>query len=112
MEEATEEVAGAIMGDMLTAMAIMGDMDMVGGAILTGVIPTGGVTLMGGVIPTIPTTIPTTILITTGVMRNCRCLQKELLPRQHRYSSNLLIGTSVRIQKVTIPTLKIARVAG
>ena len=112
MEEATEEVAGAIMGDMLTAMAIMGDMDMVGGAILTGVIPTGGVILMGGVIPTIPTTIPTTILITTRTMEVRRCLHKRLLLRQKRDNSNLLIGASVRTRRATTLTLKIARRAG
>jgi hypothetical protein len=104
MEEATEEVVGAIMGDTLTAMAmamaITGDMDMdmVGGVILTG-----GVPLI---------TIPTTILITMGPMGGCRCFHKRLLLRQNRDNSNFLIGTSARTQRVTTPTLKIARVVG
>ncbi len=105
MEEATEEVAGAIMGDTLTAtamaiaMAITGDMDMdmVGGVILTG----------GA-----PLTIPTTILITMRAMGGCRCFHRRLLLRQNRDNSNLLTGTSVRTQRVTTPTLKIARVVG
>ena len=105
--EATEELAGGIMGDTLTAMAITGDMDMVGGVPLTG-----GVILIGGIIHSLPTTIPTTIPITTGVMRNRPCLQRGLLHRQHRDCSNLLIGTFVRTQRVTTLTLKIARVVG
>ncbi len=104
-EEATEEVVGAIMEDTLTAMAmaITGDMDMdmVGGVILTGGAPL-----------TIPTMIPTTILITMRAMGGCRCFHKRLLLRQNRDNSNLLIGTSVRTQRVTTPTLKIARVVG
>jgi hypothetical protein len=103
MEEATEEVVGAIMGDTLTAtamaMAITGDMDtdMVGGVILTG----------GA-----PLTIPTTILITMRAMGRFRCFHKRLLLRQNRDNSSLLIGTSVRTRRVTTPTLKIARVVG
>jgi len=101
MEEATEEVVGAILGDTLTAtamaMAITGDMDMVGGVILTG----------GA-----PLTIPTTILITMRAMEGRRCRHKRLHLRQNSDDSNLLIGTSVRSQRVTTPTLKIARVAG
>jgi len=103
MEEATEEVVGAIMGDTLTAtaiamaMAFTGDMDMVGGVILTG----------GA-----PLTIPTMILITMRAMGGCRCFHKRLLLRQNRDNSNLLIGTSVRTQKVTTPTLRIVRVVG
>ena len=120
MEEATGEVVGATMGDTVTAMAITGDMDMVGGVILTGgaggAIPTGGVPLTGGAILTIPimipSTVPTTILITMGVMGNRRCLQKGLALRQRQGSSNLLIGTSVRTRRVTTHMLKTARVAG
>jgi hypothetical protein len=105
MEEATEEVAGAIMGDTPTAtaiaiamaMAITGDTDMVGGVILTG-----GTTL----------TIPTMILITMKAMRACRCFHKRLILRQNLGNSNLLIGTSVRTQRVTTPTLRIARAVG
>jgi hypothetical protein len=109
MEEATEEVVGAIMGDTLTAtaMAITGDMDMVGGVILIGeVIPTGGTALI------IPIIILTTILITMRAMEGRRCRHKRLHLRQNSDDSNLLIGTSVRSQRVTTPTLKIARVAG
>ena len=54
MVEATEEVAGAIMLDTLTAMAITGDMDMV-----------GRVTLIGGTTVTIPIII---ILGDAGVL--------------------------------------------
>jgi hypothetical protein len=87
---------------MAMAMAIMEDMDMVGGVILTG-----GTTLI-----TIPTIIPTTILITMMAMGDCRCFHKGLLLRQNRDNSNLLIGTSVRTQRVTTLTLKIAPVVG
>ncbi len=104
-EEATEEVVGAIMGDTLTAtvmaMAITEDMDMVGGVILTGGVPL-----------TIPTMISTMILITMRAMEGCGCFHKRLLLRQNRDNSNLLIGTSVRTQRVTTPMLKIARVVG
>ena len=95
----------AITGDsvMATVMDFLGD--MVGGVILTG-----GTTL------TIPTTIPTptpiTIPITMGAMGNRRCLHKGLPLRQNRDNSNLLIGTSVGIQRVTTPTSKNARVVG
>jgi len=121
MEEATEEVVGAIMGDTLTAtaMAITGDMDTVGGVILIGgvtpiggVIPTGGVILTGGTILTIPTMIPTTVLITTRAPEGRRRCHEGLLLQQNLDKSNLLIGTSVRTQRVTTPTLKIARVVG
>ena len=92
---------------VVAIMVIMGDLDMVGGVILTG-----GTTPMILTIPTmIPSMIPTTILI-TGVMGNRRCLQRGLAPRQHLDNSNLLIGTSVRIQRVTTPTLKIVGVVG
>jgi hypothetical protein len=104
--EATEDIAEAmveaVMGDsvMATAMAFLGDLDMIGGVILTG-----------GTTPTIPTTIltiiPTTILITMGVMGNRRCLR-----RQNRHNSNLLFGASVRTQKVTTLTSKIAAGVG
>ncbi len=107
-EGATEEVVGAIIKDTLMgtaivimatamAMAITGDMDMVGGVILTG-----GTTL----------TIPTMALITMRDIGGCRCSHKRLLLRQNRDNSNLLIGTSVRTQRVTTPTLRIARVVG
>ncbi len=98
MVGATGDRVAAIMGDsvMATAMAFLGDLDMIGGVILTG-----GTTL------TIPTTIltiiPTTILITMGFMGNRRCLR-----RQNRHNSNLLFGASVRTQKVTTLTSKIA----
>ena len=119
--EATEEVVGAIMGDTLTAtaMAITGDMDMAGGVIVTGgviliggVILTDGVILIGGITLTIPTMIPTTTLILMKAMRGRRCFHKELLLRPNGDNSNLLIGSSVRTQRVTTPTLKIARVVG
>jgi len=108
MEEATEEVVGVIIKGTLMAtaiaimatamaMAITGDMDMVGGVILTG----------GA-----PLTIPTMVLITMRAMGGCRCFHKRLLLRQNRDNSNLLIGTSVRTQRVTPPTLRIARVVG
>ncbi len=104
---ATEEVAGVIK-DTLTATAIVimaiamamvitGDMDMVGGVILTG-----GTTL----------TIPPMALITMRDIGGCRSSHKRLLLRQNRDNSNLLIGTSVRTQRVTTPTLRIARVVG
>jgi hypothetical protein len=56
--------------------------------------------------------IPTTILITTRALEGRRCFHKGLLLRQNRDNSNLLIGTSVRTQRGTTPTLKIARVVG
>ena len=121
--EATGEVVEAIMGDMLTAtamaMAITGDLDMVGGVILTGgvilmgeVTPTGGVTLTGGTALTIPTIIPTTILIIMRTTEDRRCLHERLHLRQNWDDSNLPIGASVRTQRVTTPTLKIARGVG
>lgn len=112
---ATGAAVGVIMGDMLmaTAMAITGDMDMVGGVILiggaipiAGVIPTGGITLI------IPTMTPTMILITMRAMECRRSSHKGLLLRRNRDNDNLLIGTFVRTQRVTIPTLKIAPVVG
>ena len=91
-------MVGAITGDMLTA--IMGDMGMVGGVILTGgATPTGGLTLI-------------TIPIIMGVMGNRQCLRKGLPLRQHLGNSNLLIGTSARTQRVTTRMLKIAQVVG
>lgn len=102
MVGAAGDMVEAIMGDsvMATAMAFLGDLDMIGGVILTG-----GTTL------TIPTTIltiiPTTILITMGVMGNRRRLR-----RQNRHNSNLLFGASVRTQKVTTLTSKIAAGVG
>jgi hypothetical protein len=126
MVEAMEEVVRAILGDTLTATAVVtGDMDMGGEAILiggviliAGVILIGGVTLTDGVIRTggttltIPTMIPTTILITMRAMEGRRFFQKGVLLWRNRENSNLLIGTSVRTQRVTTPTLKIARVVG
>ncbi len=118
----TEEVVGAITGDTLTAtgMATMADMDMVimvdmgmvggvilmGGAILIGeVIPMGGVTLIGGGALIIT---PTTVLTT---MRSRRLHKKSHLQLKGD-DGNLPIGTSVKIQKVTTPMLKVARVVG
>ena len=109
MEEATEEVVGVIIKDTLMAtaiaimatamaMAITGDMDMAGGVILTG-----------GALLTIRTTMA---LITMAAIGGCRCFPKRLLLRQNQDNSNLLIGTSVRTQKVTTPTLRIVRVVG
>ncbi len=102
-------MVGAIMGDTLTAtaMAITGDMDMVGGVILMD-----GVILIGGTTLTIPTMIPTTILITMRAMEGRRCFHKGLILWRNRDNSDLLIGTSVRTQRVITPMLKIARVAG
>ena len=127
MVEVTEEAAGAIMEGMVMAtamaitedtltgvdMVIMVDMDMVGGVILTGgailigeVIHTGGVTLIGGAALIITPTTPLT------TMRESHCPHKRLYPRQNWVDSNLPIGTSVRIQRVITPTLRIARVVG
>ena len=113
--EATEAAVGVIMGDMLmaTAMAITGDMDMGGGVILIGgVIPIAGVILTGGITLTILTMTPTTIFITMRAMEGRRCFHKGLLLRRSGDNNNLLIGTFVRAQRVTTPTLKIARVVG
>ena len=128
-----EEVVGAIMEDtlMVTAPAITGDMDMAGGVtliggviriggairiggviVIGGAILTDGVILIGGTTLTIPTMIPTTIPIMMRATGNRRCFQKGVPLWQNRDSSNLLIGTSVRIQRVTTPMLKIARVVG
>ncbi len=105
---------GAITGDTLTAtgMGTMADMDMVGGVILMGgailigeVIPMGGVTLIGGGALIIT---PTTVLTT---MRSRRLHKKSHL-QLNGDDGNLPIGTSVKIQKVTTPTLKIVRVVG
>lgn len=121
MATATEGAIGAIMGDMPTAMAtaITGDMDMGGGVILTGgaiptggVIPIAGVILTGGLTRTIHTMTLTMILITMRAMKGRRCFHRELLLRRSRNNNNLLIGTFVRTQRVTTPTLKIARVVG
>jgi hypothetical protein len=102
----TEGIAKAITGAtiMATVMAFLGDLDMVGGVILTG-----GITLTGGTTLTILTIIPTTILIITiGVMRSRRPLQKGWLRHQNQENSSLLFGTSVRTRRVTILTSKIA----
>jgi len=113
-EEATEDGAGAILGDTVTAsaaaiaMAITGDLGMVGGVILTG----GTTPTILTIPPMVPSTIPTTILLTMGVMGNRRCLHKRLPLRRVRDNSSVLIGTSVRTQKVTIPTLRIAQAVG
>jgi hypothetical protein len=56
--------------------------------------------------------IPTTILITMRAMEDRRCFHKGLVLWQNRDNGDLLIGTSVRTQRVITPTLKIARVAG
>jgi hypothetical protein len=111
--EATEDVGETLVGDsvMATTTAITGDLDTVGGVILTGGI-IGGTIPTGGIILTMLTPTLTTILITMVVMGNRRYLHKGLFLRQNRDDSNLLIGTSVRIQRVTTPTLKIARVVG
>jgi len=92
--EAMEEVMAAVIG--------------VGAVVATGVAMAGGVILTGGTTLIIPTTIP----IPMGAMGNRRCLHKELPLRQNRDNSNVLIGTSVRTQRVTTPTSKIARVVG
>ena len=70
MEDTAEAIMGATV--MATVTASGGDMDMVGGVILTG-----GVTRTGGTILIIPTIILTTILITMGVMGNPRSLHKR-----------------------------------
>ena len=107
MVEATQELAEAIVADsvMATTMAFTGDLAMAGGVILTG-----------GTILTIPTIIhtpiPITIPITMGAMGNRRCLHKGLPLPQNPDNSNLLIGTSVRTQRVTTPTSKNARAVG
>lgn len=67
MVGATGDMVEAIVGDsvMATAMAFLGDLDMIGGVILTR-----GITL------TILTIIPTTILMTMGFMGNRRHLHR------------------------------------
>jgi len=116
MVEATEEVAEVITGDTLRvtaiATAITGDMDMVGGVTPTDGVTLTGATITGGVTRIIPTLIPTTILITMKAMEGRPCFQKRYLLRRDRDNSNLLIGTSVRTQRVTIPMLKIAQLVG
>ncbi len=108
MEEATEDGAGAIGVDTVmasaVAMAFTEDLDMVGGVTLTGGTPT--------ILTTVPTMVPTTVLITMEIMGNRRRLYKGLPLRQNRSNSNLPTGASVRTQKVTTPTLKIVGVAG
>ena len=100
------------MGDSVVATTLItGDMAMAGGVILTGGI-IGGTIPTGGIILTIPTPTLITILITMGAMGNRWCLQKGLPLRQNPDNTNHLIGTSARTQRVTIPTLKIARVVG
>jgi hypothetical protein len=125
MVEVTGEAVGVITGDMPTATeeaveAITGDMGgrviLTGGAIPTDgiIIPIGGVILIAGVILTggltriIPTMTLTTILIPMRTMKGRRCFHKELLLRRSRNNNNLLIGTFVRTQRDTTPTLKTA----
>ena len=103
-EQAAEDGAGAIMGDMVTATAITGDIDMAGGVILTG-----GVILIGGTTLTIPTMVLTTM---RAMWSRRRCFHRGLHLRQNRDNSHLPFGTSVRTQRVTTLTLKIARVVG
>jgi len=107
MVEATEGMAEAIMGDSVMAMAFLGDLDMIGGVILTG-----GTTL------TILTTIPTMILIIIptilimGFTGNRRRLRRGWFRRQNRDNNNLLFGASARTQRVTTLTSKIAAGVG